>query len=281
MDHDNGVRDWSRGAVLLAICGVVSCGSRAEERVTDVADGSAPGGGSPRAYIQVRAELADGATNVGQGPFKVSYYGAGRVVDDAALADLTAQLTLHSWPEGAVVPSTVKVGPLLPTPTVTGNSAVVEVTPGAPLDDRWYSLELGPARADVMTTQTLPSGAAGVRLRPGSHPAVTLIIVCTAPDGSGSKVIVDFSEAVTAANPAEMITVAQDGQALSCRFDALQPEDLHEFCSTLVPGPLNVTLPAGKGQGEGGAPLAPGDWTFDTRTLPFVESACLGYRVPL
>jgi hypothetical protein len=158
--------------------------------------------------------------------------------------------------------------------------AVVEIAPSSALEDRWYSLQFGLAEQGVVASQSFDSGVPGVRLRPGSHPAVRLINFCQA-DVPGSKFIVAFSEPVMAASPTEMFTVIQNGAPLDCRFDALEPQELHEFCSTLVSGPLTVMLGADKVQGAGGASLAPGSWSIDTTTLPVVESGCVGYLVGL
>jgi hypothetical protein len=59
------------------------------------------------------------------------------------------------------------------------------------------------------------------------------------------------------------------------------PQDLHEFCSTLVPGPLTAALSAGRAESADGVLVAPGSWLLDTRTLPVVESGCVGYLVGL
>ncbi|MEA2697892.1 MAG: hypothetical protein QOI66_2163 [Myxococcales bacterium] len=291
MNRDRLVRDWSCGTVLIALCAVASCAdpsggeglNRPDASTTDdrPAGGDSQGGGSPAPFIQVRADLADGTTNVGQGPFKVSYYGVGRMIDAPTLGQLSARLALRIWPEGAVISTAVTIAPVSPSnnndPRTT---AVVEIAPGSALEDRWYSLEFGPAEQDVSASQSFDGGVPGVRLRPGSHPAVRLINFCQA-DVPGSKFIVAFSEPVTAASPTEMFTVIQNGAPLTCRFDALEPQELHEFCSTLVPGPLTVTLGADKVQGAGGASLATVSWSIDTSTLPVVESGCVGYRVGL
>jgi hypothetical protein len=271
MNHDKLVRDLSRAAVLIALSAAGGCAN------------STDGGGQPSGphapFIQVRADLTDETTNVGQGPFKVSY--EGRLLDDTTLGDLAAQLSLRTWPEGAVVPTTLTINPVSASNNnVPGTTAVVQIAPSAALDDRWYSLQFGAAQKGITTSQSFDGGVAGVRLRPGSHPAVSLISFCQA-EAAGSKFIVTLSEAVTAAVPAELFTVTQNGAALGCRFDEMRPQELHEFCATLVPGPLTVTLAAGKAQATGGAPLAPGTWSIDTSKLPVVQSACVGYWVGL
>jgi hypothetical protein len=274
MNHDRLVRDWSRGAVLIALSAVLGCASSS-------ADGGEPGSGTPMANIQVRAELADETTNVGQGPFKVSYRGFGLALDDTTLSELASHLSVRTWPEGTVVPTTVTVEPVSPSNNnVPGTSAVVQIAPSAALEDRWYSLQFGPAQKGITTAQSFDGDVPGVRVRPGSHPAVSLISFCQAAE-TGSKFIVSFSEPVMAAIPAELFTVTQNAAPLTCRFDEMRPQELHEFCGTLVPGPLSVTLAAGKAQAIGGAALAAGHWAIDTRTLPVVQSGCVGYQVGL
>jgi hypothetical protein len=291
MNRDRIVRDWSGGIVLVALCAVAGCANPSGGEGLNRPDANATkdgpagddslGGGSPAPFIQMRAELADGTTNVGQGPFKVSYYGLGRLIDDTTLGQLSARLALRTWPEGAAVSTVVTISPVSPSNnSVPGSMAVVEIAPSSALEDRWYSLQFGPAEQGVVASQSFDGGVPGVRLRPGSHPAVRLINFCQA-DLPGSKFIVAFSEPVTAASPTEMFTVIQNGAPLDCRFDALEPQELHEFCSTLVSGPLTVTLGADKVQGAGAASLAPGSWSIDTTTLPVVESGCVGYLVGL
>jgi hypothetical protein len=291
MNRDRLVRDWSCDTVLVALCAVAGCASpsggegpnRPDATATEdgPAGGDSLGGGSPAPFIQIRADLVDGTTNTGQGPFKISYYGVGRMIDAATLGQLSARLTMRTWPEGAAVSTAATISPVSPSNNNDPRTiAVVEVAPSSTLEDRWYSLEFGPAEQGVSTSQSFDGGVPGVRLRPGSHPAVRLIKFCQA-DVPGSKFIVAFSEPVTAASPTEMFTVIQNRAPLDCRFDALEPQELHEFCTTLVSGPLTVTLGADKVQGAGGASLAPGSWSIDTSTLPVVESGCVGYLVGL
>jgi hypothetical protein len=78
-----------------------------------------------------------------------------------------------------------------------------------------------------------------------------------------------------------MFTLTQNGAPLTCRFDAIGPQDLHDFCSTLVSGPLTVTLSPGKAQGASAVPVAAGNWSLDSSKLPATESGCVGYLVPM
>jgi len=264
------VRDWSCAAVLVALCAIAGCASP---------PGQVSGEHFP--VIGIRADLADGTTNAGQGPFKVSYSDYGLILDDAALGRLTARLALRTWPEGTDVPTVVTIGPIAPSNNnVPENMAVVEIAPSSALEDRWYSLQFGPAEKGIRTSQSFDGGVPGIRLRPGAHPAVRLIQFCQA-SVPGGKFVVDFSEPVTAASPAEIFTVTQNGVLLDCPSYDFRPQTLFEFCSTLVPGPVTVTLVAGKVHGAGGESLAPGTWSFDTSKLPSVESGCVGYLVEL
>jgi hypothetical protein len=86
---------------------------------------------------------------------------------------------------------------------------------------------------------------------------------------------------LTTTGPAELFTVTQNGAVLSCRFDSASDTDLHEFCETMVPGPVTVTLAAGEAQTADGLPLGAGTWMVDTTKLPTVESGCVGYLIPL
>jgi hypothetical protein len=254
--------------LLVVFSAVAGCEARGNALITP-----------PVPAIQILAELEDGTTNAGQGPFKVSYFGYGRTLDDATLGQLSARLSLRTWPEGAAVATSLTIGQVASANTnVPANSASVALTPRAALDDRWYSLQFGSApQPGVISVQSFDGGVPGVRLRPGSHPAMRLMEFCQA-SVPGDKFIVVYSEPVTSTNL--MLTVTQNGAPLTCRVDSSGGQDVHEFCGTLVLGPLTVTLAAGDAQGAGGVPLPSGSWSFDSSKLPVVESGCVGYLVP-
>jgi hypothetical protein len=257
------------GAVVVtALCVINGCASHASGGPDAVSGDHSP------PVIQIRADLEDGATRVGQGPFNVWYSGSGAILDDATLRRLSAGISLRTWPEGAVIPMMVSNGPILPSNNnVPGTRAAVKITPEA-LEDRWYSIQFGAPEEDVISSQSFAGGVWGVRIRPGSHPAVRLIEFC---DG---KFILAFSESVTTANAAEIFTVTQNGQPVSCPINSVGSQDLHAFCS-IGPGPVTVTIAADTAQSADGAPLAAGRWNIDAAMLPSVEPGCVGYVIPL
>jgi hypothetical protein len=234
------------------------------------------GGGSPQPFIQIQSAISDGTTNAGQGPFPVSFYGVGRTLDASTMAGLLARLQVSTWPEGTPLAVTSTLDP-----TSDMNRATAQVTVGAPLADRWYSLDFGPPQAGLTSQQTFDGGVWGVRLRPDSHPVVTVAEFCGATGTPGMKFIVTFSEPVTIDSASEALTVQQSGVALSCRLDSVGPNDVHQFCAALTRGPVAVTLATGTVRGQDGSFLASQVWTIDISQLPVVETGCNGYRVPL
>jgi hypothetical protein len=255
------------GAMVSFLLAMSGCGSPADQQ----------GGGTMLPFIQIQSAIADGTSDAGQGPFPVSFYGAGRPLDDTTLPGLLARLEIQTWPEGTLVPTTSALDP----PSVA-NTETAEVSVGEPLTGRWYSLQFGPSAEGLMSEQTFDNGVWGVRLRPDSHPAVTLLEFCqTSMNTVGLKFIVTFSEPVTVDDAMAALTVQQNGASLSCRLDSVGANDVHQFCDELASGPANVTLADGTVQGPDGAFLPPQLWTVDIATLPGVESGCKGYRVPL
>jgi hypothetical protein len=266
MNQDKVAAAASTAAFLASVLfGGVGCSNSTDQQ----------GGGSPLPVIQIQSAIADGTTNAGQGPFAVSFYGAGRVLDAGTMAGLLARLQMNTWPEGA---------PIVVTPTLDPTSgttnATAQVSADLPLAERWYSLGFGPPQAGLANHQTFDDGIWGVRLRPDSHPVVNIAEFCTATD-PGTKFIVTFSESVTIDRPLEALTVQRNGVVLSCRLDDVRPNNVHQFCGDLTPGPVTVSLAAGTVRGPDGAFLASQIWMVDIAKLPLVEAGCNGYRVPL
>lgn len=233
------------------------------------------GGGSPPPFIRIQSAIADGTTNAGPGPFPVSFYGAGRMLDAATTVGLLARLRMSTWPEG----TPIAVTPML-DPGSNATTATAQVSVDALLDDRWYVLGFGPAETGLTCLQTLDDGTWGVRLRPDSHPVVSVAAFCEAAD-VGMKFIVTFSEPVMVDRPSEALTVQRNGAVMTCRLDGVSPTEVHQFCGDLAAGPVTVSLAAGIISGPDGAFLAPQDWAVDIATLPLVQTGCHGYRIPL
>ena len=253
-----------RFASLLA---AVGCGG----------SGGMSGGGEPTPFIQIQSPIPDGTTAAGQGPFPVTFYGAGRMLDAATLADLVGRLRITTWPEGAAVPVTTTVDP----PTTGGNTATAKVSAAETLTARWYALGFGPQANGITTQQTFDSNVWGVRLRPDSHPTVRLVEFCATGANGGMKFIVAFSEPVTVDSPTDALSVQQSGAAVTCRLDGVGSTDVHQFCEALMAGPATVSLAARTVRGPDAAFLATQTWPVNIAQLPIVESECHGYRVPL
>lgn len=234
------------------------------------------GDGSPMPFIQIRSNLADGTTNVAQGPFPVRFDRGGVPLEASTTARLSARLTMRTWPERDTVPVTTMVDP-----TSTGDSVVISVSPVSLLQDRWYSLEFGSPEDGLRSQQTFDDGVWGVRLRPGSHPAARLIMFCGSDEVPGMKFIVGFSEPVTADTPANAFAVHRDGVAVSCSPNGVLPDSLHAFCADLSSGPVTVTMSDGQVRGPNGSFLTSQVWVVDISKLPLVEEFCRGYSVPL
>ncbi len=233
------------------------------------------GNESSMPFIQIRSNLADGTTNVAQGPFAVRFDRSGVAIEANTTAQLSARLTMRTWPEGEIVPVDTMFDP------ISTDSVVISVSPISPLQDRWYSLEFGSREDGFRTEQTFDNGVWGVRLRPGSHPAARQIMFCGSDEIPGMKFIVSFSEPVTADAPANAFALQRNGVAVGCSPDGMLPDSLHAFCADLSTGPVTVTMSDGVVRGPDGSFLSSKVWTVDTSTLPLVEAFCRGYSVPL
>jgi hypothetical protein len=269
MNHDRHVGSASRVALAAALV-ASACGCALPAH-------GGGGGGSPLPSIQIAATVEDGTTNAGPGPFDVQFFPEGIVPDGPALADLAAHLALRAWPEQTPIPTTTFVARAGTSTT----AAVVEVRASQPLAERWYSLDFGPPRDGLHTRQTFDDGTWGVRVRPDSHPAVTLIEFCGAAPSAGWKFYVTFSELVAIENPTFALTVEQNGAFVDCRLNGVVNTQVLKVCNTLTAGPVTVRLVVSSTKGPDGAFLAPQTWNLDVASLDVTQQGCVGYRVPL
>lgn len=273
-------------AIVAALSVVAVLGCRAANEVpagtdgtheTSAGTGGTHGGGDPSPYIEIQANtIADGTTNAGPGPFPVTFYAGGRMLDAATLADLVSRLQLTTWPEGTAVP----VRTTLETPPTDGMMATAQVSATDALANRWYALRFGPPADGVRTQQTFDGGVWGVRFRPDSHPAVLSVGFCGVDAEAGMKFIVSFSEEVTVDAPATALTVRQNGAAVTCELNSANGAEVHQYCAALTPGLATVSLEAGTVHGASGSVLPAHDWTVDIAQLPD-QMGCRSYRVPL
>jgi hypothetical protein len=147
-------------------------------------------------------------------PLQVLVDNRAEAVGVALLAPVAAQIRLVSWPEGVPVAVTTTFQEF--EPRWEGGSQVfgsgkITVTPGAPLEDRWYFLYIeGPPAAvdlpDSMHLRKLAGGGVGARFTLASDPRMTWVRSCL---GYG-KVVLEFSEIVMF-DSAEALTVEASG----------------------------------------------------------------------
>jgi hypothetical protein len=228
------------------------------------------GGGSPLASAQLQISPADGTTASGM-DLTLRLYDYAGIVDDAKLAEVSAQAVLQTWPEGTPVAFTTDT--LAEAPP---SYKVVRIVPTSPLTDRWYLAGLRglPAKITYYTPAPLPDGKPGVRFRPGSHPRVSQIQFCL-KEGAGMKLIVGLSETVTLNRPTDELVALKIGGADSpCAWTgATSPTPLvvgglPYACAALAETASVIVTVAPGGTAAGGATLEGGSWPIDIAKLP-------------
>jgi hypothetical protein len=183
-------------------------------------------------------QTPDLTSSIGSTPLIVSVESAGVSVGRALLDALAAQLRLEEA-NGATVAFTTQVqdasgSTLGPGGFPTDPMAKVVVVPSAPLSaDKWYALRLqkmpvGLSLPRYAQFQTLPDGAPGVRVSPGSHARPTAIRVCEKAGGM-SAVMVDWSERVENSPGPSAAAVSETSSGLKCPLD-----------NAAVPGPSST-----------------------------------------
>lgn len=217
----------------------------------------------------------DGATNVDVGALDLLFKGTKEVTSDTGIADLKSHLVLKTWPEETVVPSTIEEDH-----DSFRDSEVLRLVPTAPLDERWYLMEV---------TNLLDSGIAWenpagketlrTRFRVGSAPRVRAIEICDKTAQSSTAVFVHVSEPVDAQLPAEqIISIAVSGTKQDCTLNEATPQGGFEF---ICPSPSlidsQITISAGL-KAPAGAEVPPGSFTIDRNSLSPSESGCVGIR---
>ncbi len=161
---------------------------------------------------------SDRTSAVGATPLRVAINNHSAAVGVELLAPIAAEVGLVSWPEGDAVPVTTALEAFEPRREngyqVFG-SGTITVTPGVPLEERWYFLYLTrtPTAVDLggaLGWRKLADGRVGVRFAVGSDPQVTWVRRCPGDGGTSGKVVVDFSEIVVLDSP-EALTVEASG----------------------------------------------------------------------
>jgi hypothetical protein len=171
--------------------------------------------------------------------------GAGPVLDRAWLNEFASRVTLRTWPELEVVPSSnaVEVG------VSDGEAARVIVTPTAKLSQRWYALHLAGLPFWATTqSQATADGAYLARFAVGSDPRVAAVTF--AGGSSKQRLSIAMSESVVAsASPATLVQVRQAGAPVACTdvaFTANTPLGQLSFdCPTLSQFPDEIAVGSG------------------------------------
>jgi hypothetical protein len=171
--------------------------------------------------------------------------GVGPALDRTWLDELASRISLRTWPELEVVPSTsaVEVG------VSEGESARVIVTPTAKLSERWYALYLAglPFWATTQSHATA-DGAYLARFAVGSDPRVAAVTF--AGGSSKHRLYLAPSESLLASvSPATLVQVRQAGASVVCTdvgFTANAPLTEVAFdCPTLSQFPDEIAVGSG------------------------------------
>jgi hypothetical protein len=171
--------------------------------------------------------------------------GSGPPLDRARLDDLASRITLRTWPELEVVPSTsaVEVG------VSDSETARITVTPTAKLSERWYALHLAglPFWATAQS-HVAADGAYLARFAVGSDPRVAAVTFAGGP--SKRRLYIAPSELLqTSVSPATLVQVRQSGAAVVCTdvgFKANAPLTEIAFdCPTLSQFPDEIAIGSG------------------------------------
>lgn len=214
----------------LALCGWIlsttACHrgstSSGQKEVSSAANPSrtSPNLGAPtRPLPTVALEPVDLTTAASQAALHVRVSNLGAPVGSDLLYRIAQSVTLRTWPELSVIPTTVAK-----VVDATGKSsedefAHIYLAPTAALADRWYTLAMdvlpqGLGWASPANTVALANGGQGTRFRVGSGPMVASVRVY-AKDAAKRVVHVDISEPVIARASVVTLTYV-DGRATDC-----------------------------------------------------------------
>ena len=157
----------------------------------------------------------DGATNLDVSTLALFVRGPTQVIGDAEISELESHLVLKTWPEGTVVPSTIEEDH-----DSFSDSKMLRVVPTAPLDERWYQIEVTNLLDSGIFWENLEGeGTLRTRFRVGSSPRVRAIEFCEKTPQASMAVLVHVSEHVDAQLPAEeIISIAVSGCTTSTTF---------------------------------------------------------------
>jgi hypothetical protein len=173
-------------------------------------------------------------------------------LDDAVLRELGNTVQLTRFPSREAVDFTTRIERGNPLWGDNVISVDLEI-----LNDGWYELRAGPldglrwGPGAGFAYELSQNQTAAVRFRVGSAPEATYVLVCNAPDGSGSKVYVNLSERARLHTPmSEHVAMRTERGSVSCRSlsdedrtDPLDYDSLNFFCEDIRKDDLlTVTL---------------------------------------
>jgi hypothetical protein len=180
---------------------------------------------------------------------------SGPPLDQAKLDDLASRITLRTWPELDIVPSTTTAS----AGSSDSETGRVNVAPTSKLSQRWYALHISSlpywANAQSHTTE---DGAYVARFAVGSDPRVTAVTFAGGP--SKHRLYIAPSESLVASvSPATLVQVRQAGASVVCTdvgFTANAPLAQLSFdCPTLGQFPDEIAIGSGLASTTGAALL--------------------------
>lgn len=201
--------------------------------------------------VMLQLQPNDHTSQVGKTPLRVVLTDPAAAVPEAAAIEIAERTDVVSWPELAVVPSTVtrSVGPepgYGPGGGRLAGTAEIRVVPTAELDpDAWYALRvrgvLNKYSADARAHLRQPDGTVLARFSLGSRPALSDIRMC--PKGDSTVVLLDFSERVSAGKSRVGVVEVASGD-LECDEIAEQQDSAEtiRFKCSGIPNAIRIHL---------------------------------------
>lgn len=176
--------------------------------------------GPTRPLPTLHLEPVDLTTSVGGSPLHVLISNLGAPVGIGVLNQIAASVTLRTWPELELVPTSVsKIS------DVSGKSdedqfAHIYLEPVSPLADRWYALHVDVLPSGTATWSAFPhvwsltNGSRVSRFRTGSEPVVASVRVYQKEENA-QVAYIDFSERIV--GDLRMIQLSDVEGRSSCR----------------------------------------------------------------
>lgn len=203
-------------------------------------------------------------------------------IDRKTIVDsLRGALSLRRWPDLTVVATDIAIDGVGGADIATRGRTFFQLSPKAPLEDRWYAvvLESLPSQVDLpapVESKRLQTGMVVSRFRPGSEAVLRRIRYCE-PD-SKNVVLLEFSEPVTIGKGAVSLSAAglpdcEPSLASGSELTVLQ----HKCSTNLVHGKLSAFIGAGVKHASTGLPVAGGALSFVPSEVGF-DGSCYHYH---